>query len=126
MSIVRAAIEEMQLANFDEDDIVFVVNFLNGFFDRYDSGGAVWAMSDVLMRLIKGQPLTPLTGKDDEWVNVSMYGNEPVFQNRRCGTVFKDSDGRCYDIDTPGRPTITFPYDPTTKPVSSPVIEMEV
>jgi hypothetical protein len=122
VSIVNAAIDEMQRANFDESDIVFLSNFLNEFFDRWDSGGAVWAMSDVLARLIKGQPLTPLTGKDDEWMEVG----PSVFQNMRCGTVFKDETGRCYDIDTPGRPTITFPYDPVTRLVSSPVVEMEV
>lgn len=118
MSMVHFAIEEMQRANFDESDIVFVVNFLNEFYDRYDSGGAVWAMTDALNRLIKGQPLTSLTGEDDEWMEVG----PSVFQNRRCGTVFKDEEGRCYDIDTPGRPTITFPYDPMTKMVEAPII----
>jgi hypothetical protein len=124
MSIVTGAIEEMNRANFNEDDIIFLTNFLNEFFDRWDSGGAVWVMADVVARLLKGQPLTALTGGDDEWVDVSMYGAEPVFQNARCSSVFKDSDGRCYDIDTPGRPTITFPYLPTTSPFPSPVIEV--
>jgi len=117
MSIARA-IEEMRLANFEEGDIAFLSGFLAEFFDRCDSGGAV---SDVLARLIKGQPLRPLTGEGGEWMEVG----PSVFQNVRCGTVFKDETGRCYDIDTPGRPTITFPYDPTTKPVCGPVIEFE-
>jgi hypothetical protein len=54
-------------------------------------------------RLLAGKPLSPLTGAESEWLGVGVDPKGgPVFQNKRCGTVFKDADGRCYHIDTPG------------------------
>lgn len=114
----------MRLAGFEEADIDAMRRILDIFFERWDSGGAVWAMAPVLQRCIAGKCLTPLTGADDEWMDVSnASGGLPVRQNLRCSTVFSDETGRCYDIDTPGRPTITFPYMPDEIRVSSPVIE---
>lgn len=53
----------------------------------------------VLEKLLRFEPLTPLTGADDEWNDVSNYGPEPCWQNRRCSHVFKGADGRAYDIE---------------------------
>lgn len=36
-----------------------------------------------------------------------------------------EKDGPAYDIDVPGRPPITFPYDPETRPVQMPIFEVE-
>ena len=80
-----------------------------------------------LKRLLAWEPLTPLTGADDEWNEVG----DGVFQNKRCSRVFKSKDrfdGQAYDIDAivfregPGNcytnrdsmQPITFPYVPTT------------
>jgi hypothetical protein len=65
------------------------------------------------------KPWGPLTGVDDEWVEVG----PGVFQNRRCshvfkdesgaydsrGRVFHDGDGICY-TSRESRVPITFPY----------------
>lgn len=40
-------------------------------------------------------PLSPLTGEDSEWNEIG----EGRFQNRRSSRVFKDEDGRAYDIE---------------------------
>jgi len=56
--------------------------------------GLSWSFTrEVLMRLMKGMPLTPLKGTDDEWVK--LFENEDWHQNRRCSSVFKRvcSDG---------------------------------
>ena len=69
------------------------------------------------------QPLTPLQGTPDEW-NECASG---VWQNNRCSHVFKDADGRAYDIDgrifrepngccytnRESRVYVQFPYTPT-------------
>lgn len=70
------------------------------------------------------EPLGPLTGADAEWCEVA---EGTMWQNRRCGHVFKDSvDGPAYDSnavvfeDVDGsrftgrysRQFITFPYAP--------------
>lgn len=123
--IVALAESEMRRAKFGADDIEVMRQILTLFFDQWDSGGAVWVMAPVLQRCIAGKCLTPLTGADDEWEDVGALSNgEPMRQNIRCSTVFSDGSGRCYDIDTPGRPTITFPYWPACANVSSPVIEI--
>ena len=70
----------------------------------------------------------PLTGDDDEWFD---HG-DGVFQNLRCGSVFKDPrfhDGKlAYDINNPADPrgAISFPYDPETRAPASPVVVFEL
>lgn len=80
---------------------------------------------DTLSKLLRYEPLAPITGAPDEWVEVW----DGVLQNRRCIHVFKDPsmfDGQAYDINAvvfeepsgacytgrgSGQP-ITFPYTP--------------
>lgn len=123
MSITEQAISEMKLAGFPDHDIKAMSEILAKFFDTWDSGGAVSVMAPVLQRLIAGQPLTPLTGADDEWLD---HGGG-VFQNKRDGSVFKDPrfhDGKlAYDIDAPDpRAAITFPYTPPHSHAPDPVV----
>ena len=90
----------------------------------------------VLERLLRFKPLTPLTGEDDEWVNVSGETEQRYFQNKRCSSVFKTTDAQgntieAHDIDaiaysdnggltwyTSNRfsKNVTFPYEPPTHP----------
>jgi hypothetical protein len=72
------------------------------------------------------KPLGPLTGADSEWMDVAEVSGMPMWQNKRCGHVFKDGDGQAYDIDAVifeepsgarftgrhSRQFITFPYTP--------------
>jgi len=89
---------------------------------------ASYAVS-VLEKVMRFQPIAPLTGEDSEWSEFT----EGQFQNKRCGHVFKgDPDrfnGKAYDIDAvvfrepngsqfTGRGSwqpVTFPYTPTTQ-----------
>lgn len=124
MSIISQAKDELRRINFGEEDSAVMIDILERFFDCWDSGGAVHAVTPILMRLIAGQPLGPLTGADDEWFD---HG-EGVFQNIRCSSVFKDPrfhDGKlAYDINNPTDPrgAISFPYDPETRAPMSPVV----
>lgn len=112
MSLIDRAKDELKRINFGEEDTAVMLEILQKFFSQWDSGGAVFAVAPVLQRLIAGKCLTPLTGKDDEWMEVGTG----VFQNVRIGTVFKDSryhDGvLAYDLDNPAGPRvpISFPY----------------
>jgi hypothetical protein len=94
---------------------------------------------NLLTQLLKLQPLTELTGEDSEWEDRTIMNNGlPLFQNKRCSRVFKDSSG-AYDIEAiqfysdkigeDGQPyrehfttadskvAITFPYMPRTQRV---------
>jgi hypothetical protein len=121
----RSAKSELAAANFGESDSAVMIEILEKFFDQWDSGGAVAVVAPVLQRLIAGLPLSPLTGADDEWIEVG----PGVYQNKRCSSVFKDPryhDGKlAYDIAAPApRAAISFPYDPRTENPQMPIYEI--
>lgn len=102
--------------------------------------GMSWSFTrEVLIRLMKHRPLTPLQGTDDEWVNV--LKDEDWYQNRRCSSMFKrvcsdgtvkytdndyivcidDENGNSHNFgllndEVYSRWPITFPYMPSEKP----------
>lgn len=119
MSVIEHARSELALVNFGEEDSAVMIGILEKFFAQWDSGGAVSVAAPVLMRLLANQPLSPLTGADDEWV---IHEAEGMYaQNVRCSTVFKATkDGPAYNIDEPGRPPITFPYWPAQAEIKPP------
>lgn len=61
-------------------------------------------------RLVNFEPLTPLTGEPDEWVDVG----GGLLQNRRCSTIFKDPGrlfgGLPYSVAGKEAVIIEFPY----------------
>ena len=136
MSIIEHAKTELAAINFGEEDSAVMVSLLEKFLEQWDSGGAVAAVAPVFVRLLNGQPLGPLTGADDEWFDP--MGDGIMLQNRRCGSVFKNwraEDGHLaetaglgkltiHDIDNPAWDG-SFPYDPTTRLPSMPVMEIE-
>lgn len=101
MSLLSHAEREMQLAWPDAEpmqDMVKanVLELLKAFEDQGHSGMSAPYVIDVFEKLAKFEPLTPLTGEDAEWMEVG----EGIFQNIRCGAVFKEGkDGEAYWID---------------------------
>lgn len=114
-----------------------VLKLLDVFADEGHSGSTAPYSIDLFSKLASFKPIVPLTGEDWEWCDVSEYGCEPKWQNKRDGRVFKDSDGRAYDIDgvvfyewfedenherhksfftsRESRVYVTFPYTPKTE-----------
>lgn len=83
---------------------------------------------NVLERLLRGKPLTPLTGEDNEWGEETEFGSR---LNKRCLSVFKTKDGKVFDSDSMRcsdnggitwfsshrfQKEITFPYFPPAHP----------
>lgn len=92
------------------------------------SGSSAPYANSLFTKLAAFEPIVPLTGEDWEWNECG----DGVFQNSRCGHVFKQPDrfdGQAYDIDavifrepngccytnSESRQPITFPYTPTRK-----------
>ncbi len=125
MSIIEKAKVELEAIDFGAEDSAAMLEILRRFFDQWDSGGAVSVAAPVLHRLIAGKPLSPLTGADGEWMYVAADHDGPLYQNKRCSTVFKDDRG-AYDIDSGSRAPITFPYWPDRAEVPSPVMEFRI
>jgi len=100
--------------------LVFGTHGHSGFSAHYSKG--------VLEKLLGYEPLGPLTGEDSEW-NMLMgdWGSpDMMYQNKRCGEVFKradgtsyhsgkrvfrEPDGSCY-TNSESSVDITFPYSP--------------
>jgi len=93
---------------------------------------AGWCISSF-EQLARFKPLGPLTGEPAEWMEIGTG----VFQNVRCGRVFRSADrfgGQAYDIEgrvfrdpdgscctnSDSHVPITFPYTPTTVIVDRP------
>jgi hypothetical protein len=49
----------------------------------------------LLIPLLTGNPITPLTGNDWEWSEKRFFGGP--FQNKRCPKVFKEKSGLVYN-----------------------------
>lgn len=63
-----------------------------------DTSYSTIATVSLVLDLTKFRPITPLTGNDDEWMEVS----EGIFQNRRCPHIFKNKDlfeGKAYNSE---------------------------
>lgn len=120
MSLLAHAKSELDRINFGAEDRAVMLHLLEAFTDQWDSGGAVSVVAPIFQRLLAFQPLSPLTGADDEWFDP--IGDGEMLQNKRCASVFKEKDGSTYDIASDRRVPITFPYDPDTRAIPSPVI----
>ncbi len=60
------------------------------------------AISQAVKKLLLQNPVCPVMGIDEEWVDVSSMGDgdtECVYQNNRCSGVFKNSEGKSWFLD---------------------------
>ena len=75
-----------------------VLKMLDVFADEGHSGTSASYTIGLFKKLASFKPISPLTGEDDEWYNVSEYSGKTTYQNKRASHVFKDENG-AYDID---------------------------
>jgi len=101
-----------------------VLELLDVFARQGHSGAGAARVASLFSRLVRFEPLSPLTGDADEWEEV----DDGLWQNRRCARVFKTKDG-AYDAEGRvfGEPSgasyvcgdsrvpVTFPYTPRTE-----------
>ena len=75
-----------------------ILDLVELFANQGHSGFTANYTINVLTKLLKQSFITPLTGADDEWIEVT----DGIYQNKREGTIFKDKDrfdGKPYYID---------------------------
>lgn len=98
-----------------------VLDLIKAFSEQGHSGMSAGMCVSMFERLARFEPLSPLTGSDDEWNEVT----EGMFQNRRCshvfkengvaydseGKVFREPSGACF-TSKDSRVEIEFPYVP--------------
>jgi len=129
-NLVRFGKEELRREGWYEKDSPYngkiakaVEELLETFAKQKHSGVSGQIVLNVFEKLARFEPLSPLTGSEDEWRDVGEAG----LQNKRYSAVFKDKEtGEAYDIeaivfvDRFGRAftgwrsklKITFPYTP--------------
>lgn len=128
--LIEHARREMKLAGLYDYDSDYggmlpegILKLVEVFSEEDHSGGSASLAISILDRVLRFEPLTPLTGSDDEWFEVS----DGVWQNNRCSHVFKDTETGAYDIDGrlfrypdgsvtqryESRVPIEFPYTPS-------------
>ena len=81
-----------------------ILKLLEVFDGEGHSGSTAPYTINLFSKLAAFEPVVPITGEDWEWtcVNDERTNNNPVYQNKRCGHVFKQADrfdGQPYDID---------------------------
>ena len=107
---IRHAMTEFRAAGWIDDRDMYVdemqqaicehvLKLLDVFADEGHSGSSAPYAINVFKTLASFEPLVPLTGEDWEWNDISEYGGGTKYQNKRCSRVFKDIDGRTYDIE---------------------------
>lgn len=104
MAMMEWAKRELDLAGYkasdDPDDINNwmrndVLKLLEMFCEQGHSGSSAKYAIKLFETLANWKPLSPLTGADDEWMEVG----PDVWQNKRASNVFKGEDGRAYWSD---------------------------
>ena len=131
MSLVSFAKEELTRAGLFDKDSDYggmmgdaVMKMIDAFAKEGHSGFSAGMAISLFSRLARYEPLSPLTGDDDEWNEV----DSGVYQNRRCPTVFKDADG-VYNVEgrifrepsgvcytsRDSRVPVVFPYTPSSE-----------
>jgi len=76
-----------------------ILRMVEEFSEEGHSGSSAGYSLGILKKLLAFEPLTPLTGEDDEWMDVYEENDgTTVYQNKRKSSVFKTHRG-AYDID---------------------------
>ena len=130
MSLVEHARKELAEAGLFDIDSDYdgmlgeaVLELIQKFSEQGHSGMSASMTISLFEKLARFKPLTPLTGEDDEWIDV----DDNTYQNRRHPSIFKDQDGQAYwyggvvfknqdgatFTNEYSRVPVTFPYTPT-------------
>ncbi len=104
--LVDYARRELEIVGLDAPDSDYggalfgaVLELMRAFAKQKHSGFSAAQTAHLFNKLARFEPLTPLTGEDSEWTDISDMSERPCWQNKRCPNVFKDADGRAYDIN---------------------------
>lgn len=106
-TLKKHAERELKLAGFYNKDSNYggmipeaVMELMEVFAKQGHSGGSAPIVANLFKKLAMYENLTPLTGNDDEWNDISeTQSGRKVWQNNRVSSVFKDEDGRAYYLD---------------------------
>jgi hypothetical protein len=106
MTLIEKAKRELELNGWNTDPTkvvdgdpfsgagIAMLKTVETFFEEGWSGSIAPTAARIVHQLLLGDPISPLTGADEEWDTDLDWGS---IQNRRCGHIFKDDKGRAYN-----------------------------
>lgn len=107
-NLMKFAESELDLIGLTDDDEMdgmmrkHILHMIHEFSEEGHSGFSANYAVNLLSKLLKYEPLTPLTGEDSEWMEIakeiSGYNHGTLYQNKRLSRVFKDDNG-AYDSE---------------------------
>ena len=98
-NLLKHAERELKFIGYDGKDEynnmakAAIMELLTTFANQGHSGFSANYIVNLFNKLAKYETLSPLTGNDDEWNDVSDMSGEMLFQNNRDSRVFKDATG---------------------------------
>jgi hypothetical protein len=123
MSLLEHAKYELSLIGNGDDFDKHVLDMIEIFANHGHSGFSAGYTISLLNSLLQFKPLKPLTGFEDEWIDLQ----DGTFQNRRYSAVFKnslgearwiegrvftDDDGKSWYTNQDSVVTVEFPFTP--------------
>jgi hypothetical protein len=156
MTLKHHAERELDIIGMTEDSVEMdaamrnhILHMIDEFSKEGHSGFSASYAISILSKLMRYEPLTPLTGEDSEWMEIAKEqtgsNQGTLYQNKRASHVFKDDTG-AYDINgkvfvewrqdketgedysssytsKDSRVPVTFPYTPHTDYVNKGFVE---
>jgi hypothetical protein len=101
LDILAATVPDAIVTPFSKE----ILALCEAFGESGQSGGSApftaTAISKAIKKLLLFEPIYPITGTDEEWVNVRDISNEDemTYQNKRCSALFKSKSGKCWYVD---------------------------
>jgi hypothetical protein len=102
-NLCQHAKRELELAGlFDEDSDYggmlgrFAYEIVRTFASQGHSGASAEIVVDLVARLMRYQPLTPITTNPDEWIDQSEVSGTPLWQSKRDPSLFSTDGGKTW------------------------------
>lgn len=96
MSLVEHARRELTLFGEDPETIDAICSVVQAFADTGPSGGSAPYIIAYLEKLLRFEPLTPLTNDPAEWTDRSEISGYPIWQSTRDPRAMSQDGGKTY------------------------------
>lgn len=104
MSLVEHAQHELALIEEDPELVANLVAVVAKFAEYGHSGGSAPFAIAYLGKLLRFEPLSPLTSNPDEWIDRTEISSEPMWQSKREPRAFSKDGGKTWYLLGEDRP----------------------
>src|SRR5206468_4302904 len=98
MSLVEHARRELERIGEDPEMTDHLVGVVAKFAEFGHSGGSASIAIPRLCKLLRQEPLSPITSDPDEWEDRSEISSTPLWQNKRDSRAFSEDGGKTWRL----------------------------